>query len=56
MRLTDPPPPARVPPLIQHRCPLVRAALRLGDPAILAAVTRWHPPSRCAAARRERSR
>lgn len=36
------------------RCPLARAAASLGDPVVIAAVTRWHPPGRCSAVRRER--
>jgi hypothetical protein len=40
---------------VQRDCPLVRAAVRLRDPAALAAVRRWHPPSRCPAARRQRA-
>ena len=34
------------------RCPWLRAARRTGDPAVLAAVVRVHPPARCPAARR----
>lgn len=41
--------------LRQRRCPLLRAAARLGDPAVMAAVARLHPPARCPAARRERA-
>ncbi len=37
--------------MLRPGCPLVRAAAA-GDPAVLAAVARWHPPSRCPAARR----
>jgi hypothetical protein len=37
------------------RCPLVRAAAALGDPAVIAAVEFWHPPFRCPAAQRERA-
>ncbi len=39
---------------LQRQCPLVRAALYLGDPAVLAVVARIHPALCCPAARRER--
>jgi hypothetical protein len=38
------------------RCPLLRAAVRSGDPRQVAAVERWHPAPRCPAARQERAR
>lgn len=34
-----------------ERCPLWRAALKSGNPAIIAAVRRYHPPERCTARR-----
>jgi hypothetical protein len=37
------------------RCPLVRAAAALGDPAVIAAIELWHAPFRCPAAQRERA-
>jgi hypothetical protein len=37
------------------RCPLVRAAAALGDPAVIAAVEFWHPPFLCPAVRRGRA-
>jgi hypothetical protein len=37
-------------------CPLARAAFRSRDAAVIAAVARHHPPSRCPAIRRERAR
>ncbi len=39
---------------VQRRCPLLAAAERLGDDAVLDAVDRWHPWWRCPA-RRERA-
>lgn len=33
------------------QCPLVKAAARLGDPAVIAAVERWHPPMLCPSVR-----
>lgn len=39
----------------QRNCPLIKAACRLGDPAVLAVVLRVHPAALCAAARRERA-
>lgn len=41
---------------VQRECPLVRAAVRLGDPRVLAAVARIHPALCCPAARREARR
>lgn len=35
-------------------CPLLKAAVRTGDSALVAAVERWHPVSQCPAARRDR--
>jgi hypothetical protein len=39
----------------QRRCPLVRAALRTGDPDVLAAILHWHPVTMCPAARLEKA-
>ena len=39
--------------LRQRRCPLLAAAVRLADPAVLAVVQLVHPPEFCPAARRE---
>jgi hypothetical protein len=39
----------------QRNCPLVKAACKLGDSAILAVVLRVHPVALCLAARRERA-
>lgn len=36
----------------QGRCPLLRGALRTGDPRVFLVVMRLHPPRFCAAARR----
>lgn len=36
----------------QARCPLIRAAWRLGDPDVIAVVARVHPARYCPAARR----
>jgi hypothetical protein len=39
----------------RESCPLVRAAIHLGDPRTLAVVARIHPALCCPAARRERA-
>jgi hypothetical protein len=39
---------------LQANCPWVRAAARLGDPVVISALIRLHPPLSCPAARRER--
>ncbi len=35
-----------------EHCPLMRAAIRLASPRVLAAIVAFHPPERCAAVRR----
>lgn len=48
---------SQVPYLHRHRaeCPLLRAAIRSGDPTVAAAMERFHPPAHCPAARKERA-
>jgi hypothetical protein len=46
MTIPRPEPPRQVPAL-QGNCPLVRAALRIGDPRVLDAVARIHPALCC---------
>ena len=43
-------------PTSRENCPLIKAAMRTGSLTVLAAALRWHPPSRCPAARREATR
>jgi hypothetical protein len=38
----------------QRRCPLVRAACRLGEPTVVADVLRLHRPRQCSAVTRAR--
>lgn len=53
--MVTPRPSVRLARLQAARCPLALAALRLADPAVIAAVARWHPSAHCPAVRRERA-